>query len=65
MEAKKIIEIMGGSKEVQRLTKTSPANVYHWINGTRKIPYHWLAFFHATKPNEIPPPSEILEKENA
>ena len=64
MEAKQVINAMGGVKAVQQITGLTKQRVYQFI-WEDHIPRHWLLLFHASKPKLIPFPEKKTNASSA
>lgn len=53
MNANQVIEVMGGRKEVMRITGLSKGRISQWVNENH-IPPSWLVAFRALKPGSLP-----------
>jgi hypothetical protein len=49
MNANQVIEVMGGRKEVMKITGLSKGRISQWVNENH-IPPSWLVAFRAMKP---------------
>lgn len=58
MQSTEIIEIMGGRKEVMKITGLTKGRVHQFVSEDY-IPRHWLLLFHQMKPRLIPHPSKL------
>lgn len=55
MDAKQIVEAMGGVKETVKITGLTRGRIYQFMKENH-IPRPWLLFFHAKNPKKIPLP---------
>lgn len=53
MNANQIVDVMGGRKEVMKITGLSKGRISQWINENH-IPLPWLTAFRALKPGSLP-----------
>jgi len=53
MNANQIVDVMGGRKEVMKITGLSKGRISQWINENH-IPLPWLTAFRALKPDSFP-----------
>ncbi|MGF7131948.1 hypothetical protein P3T40_003431 [Paraburkholderia sp. EB58] len=53
MNANQVIDVMGGRREVMRITGLSKGRISQWITGNH-IPGSWLVAFRALKPEAFP-----------
>lgn len=52
MNANQVIEVMGGRKEVMKITGLSKGRISQWVNENH-IPPSWLVAFRALKPGSF------------
>ncbi len=55
MDAKNIIDILGGAQKVVSITRLSKGRISQWIKNN-EIPRSWMLAFHYMKPEKIPHP---------
>lgn len=62
MDAKKIIQILGGAQKVLSITRLSKGRISQWVKNN-EIPRSWMLAFHYMEPEKIPHPDKIVKHE--
>lgn len=64
MNANQVIEVMGGRKEVMKITGLSKGRISQWISQNH-IPPSWLVAFRALKPESFAEGADVKRDEGA
>lgn len=62
MNAKNIIEILGGAQKVVSITRLSKGRISQWVK-TNNIPRSWMLAFHYMEPKKIPHPDKLKKND--